>query len=94
MQNNLLWSHFFDKIADWKRPAILRSKTPTQVLYFELQKFLKIPFSKKHQLTAFFVFSSTSVPIPKTITNRCGMECLNVKGVHIKLYLHWAFSHV
>ena len=85
-----MWSHFFDKLAGWKRSATLLTKTPAQVLCPELCEILKNTFFRKipfsHELTAFLVFPSRSVPIPKIRKNRCGMECLNVKGVHRKCY--------
>ena len=36
-------------------------------------KFKKTPFPQKNKLKADFVFSSRSVPLPKRLTNGCGM---------------------
>ena len=36
-------------------------------------KFKKTPFPQKNKLTADFVLSSRSVPLPKRLTNGCGM---------------------
>ena len=66
--------------------ATLLTKAPTQALCRELCEILKNTFFAKTSANGFFVFSSRSVPIPKIITNRCGMEYLNVKGVHRKCY--------
>ena len=88
-KKTVLESLFFDKVAGWRRPATLLTKTPTQVLCLELCEILKNTFfAKTSTITVFFVFSSRSVPIPKIITNRCGMQCHNVKeGVHRNFFL-------
>ena len=55
-KKNLCWNDFFDKVAGWRRPAILLTKTPTQVLCSELCETLKIKFFAKTSAHGFLFF--------------------------------------